>query len=83
MGTETSRTLCAHTPNKQIVSDSSVDSRGYLCLDQSIETVTGAYMTNVKVNGRELRFKIDTGADVTRESVNATFSNAKLQTATW
>ena len=32
---------------------------------QSIGTVTGAWMTNVKVNGIELRFKIDTGADVT------------------
>ena len=42
-------------------------------------------MTNVKVNGIELRFKIDTGADVTvvPESVyKTTISNANLQTAT-
>ncbi len=46
----------------EIVSDSSValvDSRSYLCLGvQSTRTVTGAWMTNVKVNGRELRFRL-------------------------
>ncbi len=44
-----------------------------------------AWMTKVKVNGRDLRFKIDTGADVrvTPERVyKTTFSNARLQTAT-
>ena len=42
-------------------------------------------MTNVKVNGRELRVKIDIGADVTvipERVYKTTFSNPKLQTAT-
>ena len=61
--------MCKSKQNIEIIADASFeldDFRGYLCLGvKSIGTVTGAWMTNTKVNGRELRFKIDTGADVT------------------
>ncbi|XP_062523487.1 uncharacterized protein K02A2.6-like [Corticium candelabrum] len=81
--------MCKSKQKIEIVSDASFesdDSRGYLCLGvRSMGTVTGAWMTNAKVNGRELRFKIDTGADVTvipEKVYKTTFSNAKLQPVT-
>ena len=81
--------MCKSKQKIEIVSDASFesdDSRGYLCLGvRSIGTVTGAWMTNAKVNGRELRFKIDTGADVTvipEKVYKTTFSKAKLQPVT-
>ena len=61
--------MCKTTQKIESVSCISVESddcRGCLCLGfQSIGTVTGACITNVKVNGIELRFSIYTSADVT------------------